>query len=426
MQPIDYSLDVQSPFQAALQGFQAGAGVRQVMDQRAQLELQRQQQLQMQQDIGRVTANPNAGARDYAALTMKYPALKDQFKQSWDMIGKEQQASRLDLMTRAYSALSTGRADIAERLMRDRAEAMRNSGAPEQDVKAQEMWADLIKASPEQARHVGGLMLSSVMDADKFAETFGKIGGEARAADMAPSALAASEANAQTAKVKAKYANSAAILDLEKAGWDIKKIAADIDLSREANRIAAMNAATSRETNALKRQELALKVQEAQQKLDEKVREKASTAQAGATSIDNMLNTIERIKTNPNLNDVLGGIEGRMPAVADDSVDAIALIETLGSQAFLAQIPNIKGMGALSNAEGEKLQAALQNISRTQSEKQFRANLDEAARLLNKGRENLSRSTGVPLGKPDTPAAPGARPPLSSFNRGAGGAGGSY
>ena len=94
---------------------------------------------------------------------------------------------------------------------------------------------------------------------------------------------------------------------------------------------------------------------------------------------------------------------------------AQALIDTLGSQAFLAQIPNIKGMGALSNAEGEKLQSAFQNLGRTQSEAQFRANLDEASRLLKKGREALAKSSGVPLGKPDTPAAPGARPPIDSF-----------
>jgi GH24 family phage-related lysozyme (muramidase) len=60
------------------------------------------------------------------------------------------------------------------------------------------------------------------------------------------------------------------------------------------------------------------------------------------------------------------------------------MIDTLGSQAFLSQIPNIKGMGQLSNAEGEKLQAALQNFTRKQSEKQFRDNLAEANRLLTK------------------------------------------
>lgn len=427
MDPINYSVDVQTPFQAALQGYQAGAAIRNDQAQQQQQQQALALQQQMQRDVAAVANNQNAGARDYAALTLKYPALKDQFKQSWDMVGKDQQGAKLDLMTRAYSALSTGRPDIAEQLMRDRAAAMRNSGAPEQDVKAQEMWADLIKTSPEQARHIGGLMLSSVMEPDKFASTFSTLGDQGRAADQAPADLAKKQADAAKAGIDAKYAEQGAVLDLQKKGWDIRAIQEDIGFKREANRIALMNAQASREGNALKREELQLKVQEARTALDDKIRAKVADTEASATSIDNSLNTIERIKGNKSLNDVLGSVEGRLPAVLDDdAADAIALIDTLGSQAFLSQAANLKGMGALSNAEGEKLQAALTNLTRTQSEKQFRANLDEASRLLKKGRETLSKRTGVPLAAPDTPAAPGSRPPLSSFNGSSGGASGSY
>ena len=129
-----------------------------------------------------------------------------------------------------------------------------------------------------------------------------------------------------------------------------------------------------------------------------------------------MLNTIERIKKNPALNNVLGSVEGRLPSVfSDEGSNAIELIDTLGSQAFLSQVSAMKGLGALSNAEGEKLQSALQSLSRKQGEKQFRENLDEAARLIKKGREGISRRTGVPLPPVDTPAAPGARPDIESF-----------
>ena len=267
--------------------------------------------------------------------------------------------------------------------------------------------------------------IAALAGPEKFAETIGKFGQEARAVEQAPADLrkkvadaASAESDAVIKAESAKVAPQTVLLDLQKKGWDIKTIENDIEYKKQANRIAAMNAATAREGNTLKQQELKLKIEEAQGKLAEKVREKASTAEAGATNIDNMLNTIERIKKNPSLNDVVGSIEGRLPVIfSDEAADATALIETLGSQAFLAQIPNIKGMGALSNAEGEKLQSALQNLSRKQSEKQFRENLDEASRLLKKGRENITRATGVPLPKPDTPAAPGSRPPLSSFEK---------
>lgn len=427
--PIDYTIDVQTPFMSALQGYQTGATVRddQFQQQQRQNALLRQQR--MQQDIGALFEKPTPSARDYAALTIAYPELKEQLKQGWEMTSADQQKGNLDFATRAYAALSSGRPEIAEKLLRDRAAAMRSAGVGDEEVKSQELWADMIKEAPDQARHIGGLLLSSVMDPDKFEKTFSTLGDQGRAVEKAPAELARAQAEAETARVKSKYANSDALLDLEKKGWDIKKVVAGIDIDRQNSRIAAMNAAIGRETNDLKRQELALKVAEAKQTLDAKVREKVATAESGAASIDNMLNTIERVKKNPALDAVLGPIEGNdlyahtlqgmLPgtASAGDRNDAISLIETLGSQAFVAQIPAIKGTGALSDAEGKKLQSALQNLSRKQSERQFRENLDEAARLLNKSRENLARSTGVPLGKPDTPAAPGARPPLSSFQQ---------
>ena len=268
------------------------------------------------------------------------------------------------------------------------------------------------------------------------AEALTKFGTEQRAAELHPTALATAEAgvvkanaDAQTAVVGAKFAESKAVQDLKLGEAQIKKLAEDTEIARMNARIAAMNAATAREGNDLKRQELKLKVEEAVQKRDEKVREKVATAESGAANIDNMLNTIQRIQNNKSLDSVIGSMEGGSfyPNATlgtmnpfgdgDERADAIALIETLGSQAFLAQIPNIKGMGALSNEEGKKLEAAFQNLTRRQSEKQFRATLNESSRLLMKARDKIARENGVTLGKPDTPAAPGARPPLSSFQR---------
>ncbi|MCU0951443.1 MAG: hypothetical protein MUC68_10360 [Burkholderiaceae bacterium] len=439
MQPIDYMTQVRQPFQAALQGYQAGAAIRDDQQQQQALALQAQQrqaallaQQQMQQEVAALSSNPSATAKDYAALVMKYPSLREPAKQSWEMVSQDRRAGVQEMLTRAYAATSSGRPDIAQNILRERAAAMRNSG-DEAGAKSMEQSAELIGQDPVQARYQIGTFLAGIMEPDKFAETFAKLGAEGRAAELqgpavreanakattaevtarfaeptAAADLTKKEADAQKAAVAAKFAESQAVADLKLNAAQIAKMAADTEILRMNARIAAMNAQTSREGNDLKLRELQLKIEEATSKRDAAVREKVATAESGAASIDNMLNTIERIKANPNLNDVLGGIEGRMPAVADASVDAIALIETLGSQAFLAQIPNIKGMGALSNAEGEKLQSALQNLARTQSEKQFRANLEEAGRLLLKGRKNIERSTGVTLGKPDTPAKPTA------------------
>jgi hypothetical protein len=71
----------------------------------------------------------------------------------------------------------------------------------------------------------------------------------------------------------------------------------------------------------------------------------------------------------------------------------------------MAMIPSLKGMGALSNAEGDKLAASLQNLSRVTSEEAFRETLGEVERLMNKSRSFISKRYGKPESKPDVPAA---------------------
>lgn len=451
MQPVQFGFA--DPSDAILQGIKTGAYMRQQEQQAAAQQAAQQAAMQRQMDLQRLASNPNATHADYAAVMTRYPDLAENLGKGFKVLEEGQQKNILGFQSRVYAAQLAGNDSLAVELLRERAKA------DPQQAQHYNVMADLIQKSPATARTISALGLAGAMGPEKFAETFTKLGTEQRAADLhgpavdkaeadaaaagsdavikaeqarvapqtADADLAKKEADARAAQSdatikaeEARVAPQAVLLDLEKKGWDIRKIQEDIAYQKQANRIAAMNAATSRESNALKRRELELKVQEAEQKLAGELREKVATAEAGAANIDNMLNTIERILANKSLDDVVGSLEGRMPAAVgsaldDEEADAIALIETLGSQAFLAQIPNIKGMGQLSNAEGEKLQSALQNLSRAQSEKQFRANLNEAARLLKKGRANIARSTGIPLPKPDTPAAPGSRPPLSSF-----------
>lgn len=433
--PYDYTIDVADPFKTALQGYTAGAAIRDDQMKLQQQEAARAQALRQQELLGKLASNPNASADDYASVMTQIPALAENLSKAWSLKNDSQQQSHAADLLKWGAALKSGQPQIAVEQMRARADAMEAAGQTK-EAEALRANAGVVELNPNLALGMMQAQLSANPRGKDAAEALSKFGTEQRAGELHPSAVKTAEAgavkagaDAQSAVVGARFAESKAVQDLKLGDAQIKKLAEDTEIARMNARIAAMNAATAREGNDLKRQELSLKVEEAIQKRDEKVREKVGTAQAGAASIDNMLNTVERIKSNKSLDSVLGSLEGgafypnsTLGTInpfgdGDERADAIALIETLGSQAFLAQIPNIKGMGALSNAEGEKLQSALQNLSRKQSEKQFRESLDEASRLLKKGRDTLAKSSGVDLGKPDTPAAPGARPPLSSFQR---------
>jgi hypothetical protein len=100
-----------------------------------------------------------------------------------------------------------------------------------------------------------------------------------------------------------------------------------------------------------------------------------------------------------------GPVASRLPTLSQDVSDFEGLIETLGAQAFLAQIPQIKGTGSLSENEGNKLQASLQNLSLKQSPQRLQENINEAVRLLTKARENIATRSGKAVPPPDLPAA---------------------
>lgn len=425
--PINYGTFFQgqaSPNDAFQQAFQQASGIREMMDKREAAVRQAQAQAAMQQELADVANNPNATAADYSRLMTKYPALSENLKRSWDTLSADQQRTSLGSLSKVTAAFASNKPEVAVQILRDQAEGLRNAG-DEQGAKRIDDIARMTEIDPAVGRSVAYSMVAAVPGGDKIIEGLGKVGAEARAQAMAPAELRKAEAQATGAEaeavtkgVTAKFAESNALQEIEQRGWNIKNLQADIDYKKAQSRIAAMNAAIAREGNDLKRQELRMKIDDAVRERESKLRDKIGAAEGAAASIDNLLNTIERVKVNRSLNDVIGSIEGRIPAVfSDEAADAIAMIETLGSQTFLSQIPAMKGTGSLTEKEGDKLQSSLTNLSRVQSEAQFRANLDEAARLMKKARERISQSTGVPLSSPDTPAAPGARPPLSSFER---------
>lgn len=432
MEPFNYSaqLGLNGPgvIDSYLSGITAGASLQDLRmnQQAAQAKLQAQQAAQeqaaqQQQMLAEFSNNPNPTAEDYAKITRAMPQLSEGFKRSWDILEPAQKNAHWNETVQVYAATLNNKPEVAAKLLNEKAAALENSGDPTKAEQVRKM-AQLAVDDPEYAKKTAYLSLYS-FDPEKAQKLAQSLDSQAAAAATLPGQIA----DSATKQVQAKYADSQATIELEKAGWDIKKLQSDIVSQKESNRIAAMNAAYNREGNDLKRQELRAKLDDAQRERDDKIRGKVADIESGAGNIDNMLNTIKRIEKNPSLNSVLGSLEGKdyypntlLGTVnpfgdGDQRADAIKLIDTLGSQAFLSQIPNIKGMGALSNAEGEKLQAAFQNLSRAQSEKQFKETLNEATRLLNKGRNTLEKRYGIPLGNPDTPAAADKRPPLSSF-----------
>lgn len=432
--PINYSIDVQSPFEAALGGFKIGAAGAEAQ---AQAQV-REQAKKAQTELATLFTNPNATAADYERVLPFLP--KDQaaiVTQGFERKTKAQQDSDLRMGAEVYSAIKSGQPDVAIQRLIDSAAALRNSGR-EQDAKAAEVSAEAIKINPTGAqttvalyvaRLPGGIgyleaadkalstvrtealqpaaLKKSVADADKAVADATKAQAEAtNAPAMAKADADLKAAQARKAEVDAEFARANAVLEAEKKRADITKTEADILIAKEDNRIKALTAQISRETNVLRQKELQQKIDEAKEKRDAADRDQKATLANQVADIDNFVNTATRIKQTPRdiINAATGPIASRLPTTNQDVSDFESLVETLGSQAFLAQIPKIKGTGNLTEKEGDKLQASLQNLSLKQSPDRLLANVDEAVRLLEKSRVNITARSGLPALPSDVPA----------------------
>jgi hypothetical protein len=261
-QPFDYTSGFKDPTQAVMSGarwFHATASCEGSDGSSTGESADRQTADARRSCQANATHSPAA----IASLMVKYPEMSEQFKRGYDALGTEQQKSKVNMASQAYSSLLAGDNDTAASLLKGYGEAYRNSGMT-QDADAADHMAELIKLHPETAKTTAGIYLASAMGPEKFQETFAKLESERRERDLEPSKLTEAQATARTAAAKANFAESDAAMDLQKKGWDIYKIQEDVKIAKENNRIAAIKAAADKETNDLKRQELKDKLKDAQ------------------------------------------------------------------------------------------------------------------------------------------------------------------
>jgi len=131
------------------------------------------------------------------------------------------------------------------------------------------------------------------------------------------------------------------------------------------------------------------------------VAKEQSTKQASLANAQDAVALIDRLQTHPGFEAAVGTslTPGFVPAT--DRKGAEAIIEQLKGQAFLNAIQQLRGLGALSDAEGAKLQQAAARLNADQSEADFKQALNEYKGIVQQGIERLSKQSG---GQPAAPA----------------------
>ncbi len=112
---------------------------------------------------------------------------------------------------------------------------------------------------------------------------------------------------------------------------------------------------------------------------------------------------INRIKTSPSLDGVLGKVEGELkPGTAagfllldQNEIDLIQLIDNLENSVFLEAFQGLKGGGQITELEGEKAQRAIVNLSRVRSRKDFLEALQDYQEVIDAGSERAAKGLTV-------------------------------
>ncbi|WP_157220626.1 hypothetical protein [Flavisphingomonas formosensis] len=156
----------------------------------------------------------------------------------------------------------------------------------------------------------------------------------------------------------------------------------------------------------------------------------ANTRAQAVDAIDSALNTVDTLSKHPGLSAAVGSaldphswlsynpLSGKSWA-GSNAADFETQLDTFKSQAFLQSVQQMRGLGALSDAEGQKLSAAIGNLSTRQSEAQFRANLAIVKDTLARARARM-RAMGatVQTASPVAQPAPSGTPRVGEIRRG--------
>lgn len=134
------------------------------------------------------------------------------------------------------------------------------------------------------------------------------------------------------------------------------------------------------------------------------------------TSSDMALAQINRVRNHPEIDWGTGVTAVGSDIPGHPGHNFRADVDVLRGDLFLSSIQELRGMGALSNAEGQAATQAATNLSTTQDKDQFLRNLDVMQTIIERGREN-ARAIAAGEMAPGVAGAPVAAPPTATRQR---------
>lgn len=419
-QPLNYTLNVPDPSQAVIGGVQQGVQLASMMERTDALAAQRRQ-TELENQALQVKAQQAAEQRAAIAAFYDTPPEKrtpamyeriqatapkevaENMRASFDALTKEEQRQKLLTGAQVFSALRSGDRETANSILRKQADAARNSG-DEVQAKAYENAAEMAAIAPDQAELFVGTSLAALPGGKEFLENVARQSEMRTKEAMAPGQIAKAIAEGKTAEIIANTEQKMRDAEIALKGAQTTSAKASAGASyasakktlREIQRIDALEPGEVRKLAA-----------EAD-KLEAEAREKRGemSAQGAVDAGQRVLDTVALLRGDTKdaqgnvqrgnfgiIKKIAGPIKGRAPTFTGPSSDAENAIATLKDQVFLSQIKQMKGMGALSEKEGDRLASSIANLSLTQSPERLQKNIEYIEETMSKGMERARQMT---------------------------------
>ena len=409
VQPINYMLDVQNPIQTAMTGLTQGMQIGQFVQAKEQAEREAIQKQQMQEELSAFASKPNKTHDDYANIMARFPSLAEDFKRSYDVLDTGRQQASFKTASRAYSAAAGGRVDIAKSILENEALGYENAG----DKATADQMRNLAKMAdqnPDGFLTSTGLFLASA-NPDKFKETLGALGEN----QMVPEEINLKKAQTDKTKAEAEKTETETLWYGDKTQAEIDNLESQVE-DRQTGRVL------EQQKMQLQNDQYYAKLDQDQQQFYENLnQEERKLAQTVFNVKEKPIERMERLeKVEGFATSARNAAEGSKLA-AQLANDAKALsestggywnramrnvpgtdeynfdqkLETMKSKIFLAQVDQMRGLGALTESEGAALKASIASINPNQDPKAVQQSLAEVAKQLSKAAQTANKKAQI-------------------------------
>lgn len=400
-QPNNYILDLPNPMDTVQKsfnyGFNTAAQVEEVKLKQEQLALQKKQQAQMQADLADLASNPSP--EGYAKVMTMYPQLSENLKRAYDTMDDGKRKAVFNTSSQVFAALSNQQPDIAKQVLTDQATAYENAGNTK-DASVTKGIIKLIDTDPDAARASVGMLMAGT-DPDKFKDVWTALGSEQRANEMQPYEIA--ESRAKTAYTEAQTNDIPLAAEDRRTGVKNqgKKIEYDNQnfydkLSQDQQQFYDSLDKTERIEVAKLR---AAKAESPIQRVErlEKVENYANAAKQAADASNLAAKLTLQAKENSGA--YWDRLVRQVPGTSENTFAKD--IETLKSQVFLAQVEKMRGLGALTDKEGDAIRSSIASLDINQGPKAVQQNLSKIAQQMSAAAKSANRKAQLYATKGD-------------------------